>query len=126
MWKSSDKSYLEITITNENTIHEEIKGRLESENACCYSVQKVFSSSLLSRNINIKIYRTVSLPVVLCGCETWSLTLSEECGLRVFENRVLRKVFGSKKDEVRGKWRRLCNEELYALYSSPDIIRVIN
>jgi hypothetical protein len=63
--------------------------------------------------------------VVLYGCETWSLTLREECRLRVFENRVLRRILGPKRDEVTGEWRRLHNKELYALYSSPDIIRVI-
>jgi hypothetical protein len=65
------------------------------------------------------------LPVVLYGCESWSLTLREECRLRVFENRVLRRIFGPKRDEVTGEWRRLHNKELHALYSSPNIIRVI-
>jgi hypothetical protein len=65
------------------------------------------------------------LPVVLYDCESWSLTLREECRLRVFENRVLRKIFGPKRDEVTGEWRRLHNKELYSLYSSPNIIRVI-
>ena len=64
------------------------------------------------KNLKIKIYRTIILPVVLYGCETWSLTLREERTLRVFENRVLRRVFGSKKDEVTGEWRKLHNEEL--------------
>jgi hypothetical protein len=64
-------------------------------------------------------------PVVIYGCETWSLTLSEECRLRVFENRVLRRIFGPKRDEVTGEWRILHSKELYALYSSPNIIRVI-
>jgi hypothetical protein len=80
---------------------------------------------LLSKNVKIKIYRTIILPVVLYGCESWSLTSREECRLRVFENRVLRRIFGPKRDEVTGKWRRLHNKELYALYSSPSIIRVI-
>jgi hypothetical protein len=83
------------------------------------------SSSLLSKNVKIKIYRTIILLVVLYGCEGWSLTLREECRLGVFENRVLRRIFGPKRDEVTGKWRRLHNKELYALYSSSDIIRVI-
>ena len=83
------------------------------------------SSSLLSKNIKVKIYRIIILPVVLYGCETWSLTLREERRLRVFENRVLRKMFRPTKDEVRGGWRRLHNENLYDLYSSPNIIRVI-
>jgi hypothetical protein len=80
---------------------------------------------LLSKNIKIKIYRTIILPVVLYGCESWSLTLSEECRLRVFENKVLRRIFGPKRDQVMGEWRRLHNKELYALYSSLNIIRVI-
>jgi len=80
---------------------------------------------LLSKNIKIKIYRTLILPVVLCGCETWSLTLREERRLRVFENRVLRRIFGLKRDEVTGEWRKLHNEELNALYCSPNIFLVI-
>ena len=82
------------------------------------------SSRLLSKNIKIKIYRTIILPVVLYGCETWSLTLREEHRLRVFENRVLRRVFGPKRDEVTGEWRKLHNEELNSLYSLPSIVRV--
>jgi hypothetical protein len=83
------------------------------------------SSCLLSRNVKVKIYKTIILPVVLYGCETWSLTLREEHRLRVFENRVLRRIFGPKRDEVTGKWRMLHNEELHILYSSPNIIRHI-
>jgi hypothetical protein len=85
--------YLGTTITDQNLIQEEIKKRLNSGNACYYSVQNLFSSRLLSKNIKIRIYTTVILPVVLDGCETWSLTLREEHRLRVFENRVLRKLF---------------------------------
>jgi hypothetical protein len=80
---------------------------------------------LLSKNVNIKIYRTIIFPVVLYGCETWSLRLREECRLSVFNSRVLRRICGPKRDEVTGEWRRLHNEEIYALYSSPNIIRVI-
>jgi hypothetical protein len=80
---------------------------------------------LLSNNTKIKIYRTIMLPVVVYGCETWSLTLREEHRLRVFENRVLRRIFGPKRDGVTGEWRRLRKEELNDLYSSPNIIRVI-
>jgi hypothetical protein len=83
------------------------------------------SYSLLSKNVKIKVYRSIILPVVLYGCETWSLTLREEYRLRVFENWVLRRIFGPKRDEVTGEWRRLHNKELYALYSSPNIIGMI-
>ena len=83
------------------------------------------SSRLLSKNLQIKIYRTIILPVVLYGCETWSLTLREERRLRVFENRVLRRVFGPKRDGVTGEWRKLHNEELNDLYSLPNIVRVV-
>jgi hypothetical protein len=71
------------------------------------------------------IYKTIILPVVLYGCETWSLTLREEHRLRVFENRVLRRIFGPKRDEVTGEWRKLHIKELHDLYSSPSIIRII-
>ena len=81
------------------------------------------SSGLLSKNLKIKIYRTIILPAVLYGCETWSLTLREERRLRVFENRVLRRVFGPKRDEVKGNWRKLHNEDLSNLYSLPNIVR---
>jgi hypothetical protein len=74
--------------------------------------------------VKIKIYKTIILPGVLYGCETWSLTLREEHRLRVFENKVLR-IFGPKGDEVIGGWRKLHNEELHGLYSSPSLIRVI-
>jgi hypothetical protein len=80
---------------------------------------------LLSKSVKIKTYRTIILPVVLYGCETWPLTLKEKCRLRVFENRVLRRIFGPKRDEVTGEWRRLHKKELYALYSSPNTIWVI-
>ena len=113
------------TFTNQNSIAEEIKRRLKSENACYHSVQNILSSRFLSKNLKIKIYRNVILPVVLYGCETWSLTLREERKLRVFENMVLRRIFGPRSDEVTGEWRRLHNEELNDLYSSPNIVRVI-
>jgi hypothetical protein len=88
-------------------------------------VQNFLSSSLLSKNVKTKIYRTIIFRIVLYGCETWSLTVTEQRRLKVFENKVLRRIFGLKRDEVTGEWRRLHNKELYALYSSPDIIRVI-
>jgi hypothetical protein len=80
---------------------------------------------LLSKNVKIKIYRNIVLPVVLYGCETWSLTLREERRLRVFENRVLRRVFGPKRNEVTGEWRKLHNEELNDLYPLPNIVWVV-
>jgi hypothetical protein len=101
-------------------IQEEIKRRLNSGNVCYHSVQNLFSSRLLSKNLKIRIYEAIILPVVLYECETWSLTLREEHRLRVFENRVLRKIFGPKRDEVTGEWRKLHNEELRDLYSSPS------
>jgi hypothetical protein len=73
----------------------------------------------------MRICVIIILPVVLYGCETWSLTLREEHRLRVFENRVVRKIFGPKRDEVAGKWRKLHNEQLHDLYFSPSIIRII-
>jgi hypothetical protein len=80
------------------------------------------SSCLLSRNVNVKIYKTIIVPVVLYGYETWSLTLREEHRLRV---KVLRRIFGPMRDEMTGEWRKLHNEELHILYSSPNIIRQI-
>ena len=81
------------------------------------------SSRLLSKNFKIKIYKTIILPVVLYGCETWSLTLREESRLRIFENRILSRIFGPKRDE-NAEWRRVHNEELCILYRSPNIVRV--
>ena len=103
-----------MMLTSQNSIQEEIKNGLKLGNACYYSVQNLLSSRLLSKNLKIKIYRTIILPVVLYGCETWSLTL------RLFEIRVLRRVFGPKRDEVTGEWRKLHNEELNDLYSLPN------
>jgi hypothetical protein len=90
--------YLGTTLTNQNDIHDEIKSKLNLGNTCHYSDQNLLSSHLISKNVNIKIYKTVILPVVLYRCETWSLTLREEHRLRVFENRVLR-IFGPKREE---------------------------
>jgi hypothetical protein len=117
--------YLGTTLTDQNCMQEEIKSRLNSGNACYHSVQSLLSSCLLSRNVKVKVYKTIILPVVLYRCETWSITLREEHRLRVFENRVLRRIFGPKRDQMTGEWRKLHSEELHNLYSSPDIIRQI-
>jgi len=98
---------------------------MKSGNACYHLVQYLLSSRLLFNSTTIKIYRTIILPVVLYGCETWSFTLREEHRLRVFENRVLRRIFGPKRDKVTGEWRKLHKEELNDLYSSPNIVQVI-
>ena len=102
--KVEEFKYLGTTLTNQNSIHEEIKSRLKLGNTCYYSVQNLFSSSLLSKTLKMKIYRTIILPVVLYGYETLLLTLREEHRLRVFENRVLRRMFGPKMDEATGEW----------------------
>jgi hypothetical protein len=115
--------YLGRTVRNQNFIQDKIKNRLNSGNACYHSVQKHLSSPLLSKNVNINIYRTIILPAVLYGCEIWSLTLREAHRLRVFENRVLRR-FGPKRDEVTEGRRKLYKRELRNLYSSPSIIRM--
>jgi len=117
--------YLGTTLTSQNSIQEEIKCILKLGNACYYSVQNHLSSRLLSKNLKIEIYRTIILPVVLYGCENWSLTLREERRLRVFENRTLRRLFGPKRDEVTVEWRKLHKEELRDLYSLPNIVRVV-
>jgi hypothetical protein len=94
------------TKTNQNSIQVEIKKRLKSGNACYHSVQNLLSSSLLSKNLKIKkTYSTIILLVLLYGCETWSLTLREQRRLRVYENWVLRRIFGPKRGEVIREWK---------------------
>jgi hypothetical protein len=115
--------YLGMTITNQNLIQEKINRRLNLDNACYHSVN-LLPPRLLSKNVKIRIYKTKILPLVLYGCETWSLTLREEHWLRVIENRVLRRIHGPKRDEVTGGWREEHNEELHDLYSLPSIIRM--
>ena len=88
-------------------------------------MQNLLPSRLLSKNLKMKIYRTIILPVVWYGCETWSSTLREERYVKLFEKRVLRRIFRPRSDEVTGEWRRLHNEELNDLYCSPNIVRVI-
>jgi hypothetical protein len=104
--------YFGATLTYKNSIQKEIESRLSSENA------ESFVFQLLSKNLKIKIYRTIILPIVLCGCETWFLSLREECRLRVCGNRLQMRMFGSKRDEVTWEWRKLHNEVLHGLYSS--------
>jgi hypothetical protein len=99
--------------TNQYLIEEEIKMRWISGNACYHSIQNLLSYRLLSKNVTTRIYKIIILPVVLYGSETWSLTLREEHRLRVFENRVLWRIFGLKRDEVTGSWRKLHNKELH-------------
>jgi hypothetical protein len=108
--------YLGTTSIHQNSI--------ELENACYHSV-KFLSFIFLSQNVRIKIYGTTVMPFVLYGCETWSLKLRDEHGLSVFENRVLRCVFGRKRDEVTRKWRKLHNKEQNVLYSLPNILRLV-
>ena len=106
---------------NQYSIQEEIKSRLRSGNACCHLVQNLLSSSLLPKNIKIKIYRTIILPVVLHGCETCSLTLREERRLCVFESRVLKRIYGPRSDKVTRERKKLRNEELSDLYSTNTV-----
>jgi hypothetical protein len=94
--------YLGTTLTDQNRVHREINSRLNSGNACYHSVQSLLSSRLLSSNLKVKIDKSIILPIVLFGCETLFLTLREEHRLRVSENRVLRRIFGRKRDEVTG------------------------
>jgi hypothetical protein len=117
--------YLGTTLTDQNCMHEEINSRLNWGNACYHLVHSLLSSRLLSGDVKVKIYKTIILPVVLYGCETWSLTLRAKHRLRVFEDRVLRRIFGPKTDAVTREWRKLHSGELHNLYSSPDIIRQI-
>jgi hypothetical protein len=94
-------------------------GTIQSRTVC------LLVCCLKTKKQKITIYKTVILPVLLYRCETWSLTLREEHRLRVFENRVLRRIFGPRRDEEAGDWRKLHNEELHNMYSSPNIIRII-
>jgi hypothetical protein len=100
----SQFKYLETIVTNENVIQKEIRRRVNSGNAWYHSVQNHLSSRLLSKNRKVRIYRTIILPVVLYGCETWSLTLMEENKLSVFENRVLSRIFETKREGMTGGW----------------------
>ncbi|KAJ4432095.1 hypothetical protein ANN_20709 [Periplaneta americana] len=110
----------------EESLFDELKKRLDQEGNGTYTQSSLKAiSNLLSKNLKVRIYKTVILPVVPFVRETWTLTLREEHRLKVFENKVLRKIFGAERDEVTGEWTKLHNTELHALYSSPDIIRNI-
>ena len=116
--------YLGTTLMNQNSIQEEIKISLKSGNGCYHLEKNLLSSSLLTKSIKIQLYGTIILPVVLYGCETWLLSLSEECRQKVLENWVLRRILRPKRDKVRGEWRKLHSEELNDL-TSPDFIWVM-
>jgi hypothetical protein len=113
--------YLGTTLTDQNCMHEEINSTLNSGNACYRLVQSLLSSRLLSRNVKVKIHKTIILPIVLYGCETLYSTLREVHRLMLFANRVLRRIFGPKKDDVTGQRRKLHNGELHNFFSSPNI-----
>ena len=115
--------YLGSVVSNQNSIKDEFKCRFKAGNSCYYSVQTLFSR-LRSKSLKIIIYNTIILPVVLYGCEAWSLILRQESRLRVFENRILMQIYGPEKD-ANGEWRRLHNEKLHSLYHSPNTVRVI-
>jgi hypothetical protein len=116
---------LGTTVANQNLIQEKIKRRLNFGNASYHSAQNLLPSSLLYKNVKIGIRIFRIIPVVLYGCETWSLKLMEEYRLSMFENRMLRRIFGPKINNVTGGWSKLHDEELRNLYSSPSIIRMI-
>ena len=97
--------YLGVTVTNTNDIRKEIKLRINMGNACYFSLEKILLSRLLSKKLKGETYKTIILSFVLYDCETWSLTLREEHRLRMFENNVLRKIFGAKRDEITEEWR---------------------
>jgi hypothetical protein len=107
-----------------NLIHEEIKMILDSGNSCYHSAQNILSSRLLFKSVEITIYKTIFLLVVLYGCGTFSLTLMEGHRLRVFENRALNRIFGPRREVTVG-WRKLRNEELHDLYCSSSLTRMI-
>jgi len=119
-----DFKYFGTTLTYQNSIQEEIKSRSKSGNACYHSVKNILSSSLPSKNLKTEIYGTIIFPIISYGCETWSLTLREECRLRVSENRVLRSVFGPKRNEETEECRKLHTEDFvhFIQYCSGDKI----
>jgi hypothetical protein len=113
---------LGTTVSNTNLVHEEISSKLNSGNACYYSIQSLLFTRLLSKSVKIKIHKIIILLLVLYGCETWSLTLGEEHRLKMFENRVLKEVFGPWRDEKIGRRTVLYNEEIHNLYTWQNTI----
>jgi hypothetical protein len=122
--RAANFKYLGIILTNENSVYEEIMNRLKPERPATVRSNILYHSVSCTKT-KIKIYRTIIVPVVLYGCETWFLTLRDQHRLNVSEKRVLRKIFGSGRDEVTEQWGRLHNEEFYDLYSPPNNCRVI-
>jgi len=117
--------YLGTTLTNQNFIPKEIKSRLKSGNVCYNSAQNLIFFQFAIERTKIKVNRNIILPFVLYECETWSLTFRKVLWLKVFQYKVRRRIFGPKRDEIKGIWRRLLKEELSDLYLSPNIIQVI-
>jgi hypothetical protein len=124
MWQSSG-TYTGITLRNQNYMCEEIKSSLNLQTTPYHLIRNSFSSHFLPKDMKIKIQRTISLHFVLYGCETLSVKLREEHKLKMFENWVLRNIFGPKMEDVTGLWRKLRREQLHGLYSSPNIIQVV-
>jgi hypothetical protein len=118
-------TYLRTTLKNQHCIHEEIMSRLNSGKACHHLFKNLLSSSLRSKNIKVKTHKTIILPVVLAGCDTWSLILREKHRLRMFKNSVQRKISGPTKEEVTGDWRQLHNKKMHELYSPLNTFQVI-
>jgi hypothetical protein len=116
---------LETTVTIQNLIQEEIRRRLDFDNSCYHSIQNLLISRLLSRKLKIGISKTIILPAVLYGCETWPPTVRVEHRLMVFEKRVLRRrIFGPKKHKATGDWKKLQYEDLRDLYPASSIITI--
>jgi hypothetical protein len=119
--------HLGTTVTNQNLIQKEIKWRLHLGNACCHVVQNLLSSRLLSKDVEIRIYKTIILRVILYGCETWSLTLWEEHRMRVLENRVLRRIFDVNSNSTAYFRAAILGTSLTGIYcSTPDIDFMFN
>lgn len=118
--KVNSFKYLGVVISNKNTEETEIQNRLNLANGCFYALNKLMSSKLLSQTTKIRLYKTIISPILLYGAETWKLNKKEEKKLIVFENKVLRKIYGPVFEE--GEWRRRHNRELRELYKEPDLV----